>query len=86
MRLRTAVSTTCTDSARSPSATARKRSRSSSTPPGRGSARISWRVKKRPDSSSEWYAASTIQPPISARKDVMAAMMPVSSGQASVRT
>ena len=68
------------------SATAANRVRSSSTSKGSESARTSWRVKNQPVSGSVWYAASTIQPPCSARKVAMPATMPVRSGQPKVIT
>ena len=74
------------DCAPSECATSAKRVRSSSTPNGSESARTSWRVKNQPVSGSVWYAASTIQPPLSARNDEILAMMPVRSGQPKVIT
>ena len=53
---------------------------------GTDDAATACRVKNHPVSGSEWYPASTIEPPCSAMKVLIRATMPTSSGQPRVST
>ena len=64
----------------------RKPCRNSSIPKGSDSASISFRMKNRFVSGSEWLLTSVNHPPHEARRPLTAATSPTPSGQETVRT